>query len=189
MKEKPSAPTIKPGRVVGKTRSCPLSTHTLQTLIKMAVVCYRHWFSLSQSLRLAFLKRQKSNIQALRSSKFAKYSQGCTHPRPFSWMTHSLRSQNNSKPSPCVRLLKPTMWSGRHFIFNVFHLTILHLLIVSKITIQQSFYRLFPTLPCKQFKLEWPWTKKLKLKHLHAVFAMLWLLGILKISGFVFVRI
>ena len=131
----------------------------------------------------------EKNIQALRSFKFAKYSQGCTHPRPFSWMTHSLRSQNNSKPSPCVRLLKPTMWSGRHFIFNVFHLTILHLAIVSKITLQQSFYRLFPTLPCKQFKSEWPWTKKLKLKYLHAVFAMLWLLGILKISGFVFVRI
>ena len=110
-------------------------------------------------------------------------------PQALQLNDSSLRSQNNSKPSPWVRLLKPTMWSGRHFIFNVFHLTILHLLIVSKITIQQSFYRLFPTLLCKQFKLEWPWTKKLKLKHLHAVFAMLWLLGILKISGFVFVRI
>ena len=49
-------------------------------------------------MRLAFFKRQKNKIQTLRKSKFAKFSKGCTHPRPFSRMTDLIHSQKNNKP-------------------------------------------------------------------------------------------
>ena len=78
-----------------KTPSRPLPhIHHLKMLLKTAVVCYRHQFSLPQPLKLAFIKHQKSNMQALRRSIFANYSMGYAPPRPF---------------ASCVRLLKPTM--------------------------------------------------------------------------------
>ena len=40
----------------------------------------------------------KGNIQALRRSKFAKFSKSLAHPRPFGWVTHSFGSQKNSYP-------------------------------------------------------------------------------------------
>ena len=52
-------------------------------------VCHRHQFSLSQRLRLAFLKRQKGNIQAFRRFKFAKFFAGCV-PQIPNGMTHLL---------------------------------------------------------------------------------------------------
>ena len=42
-------------------------------------------------MRLSFFKRQKSNIQVLRGSKFAKLPKGYAHLGPFSWRTVQLK--------------------------------------------------------------------------------------------------
>ena len=60
--------------------------------------------------------------------------------------------------------------------------------IVSKINVAWSCLPAF-SYPDLQFKLERSLTKKLKLKHLDGVMGTLRLFGILKIRGFVFVRI
>ena len=57
-----------------------------------------------------------------------------------------------------------------------------------KLTYNAAVYRLFPTLPCKRFKLERPSTEKLKFYHLDKVYGMFWFFGILKAQGYVCVK-
>ena len=89
-----------------------------------------------------------------------------------------------------VRFLKSAMWHVFCFMFYIIHLTILNLkwkfleLIYNEVV-----YWLFLSFLCRQFKLERSSTEKLKLKHLDGVFRMFWFFGILKICGFVFMKI
>ena len=53
----------------------------------------------------------------------------------------------------------------------------------------EAVYRLFVAFCCKQFQLKRPSIEKLKLKHFDGVFGIFWFFGILKICGFVFVKI
>ena len=88
------------------------------------VVFHHHWFSLSQPLRLAFFKRQKGNIQALKQSKSAESSKGCTtRPPPLNYslalvvLLRSLLSQKNSTPFSNVHFTPYIMYSFGMFIF------------------------------------------------------------------------
>ena len=46
--------------------------------VVVVCICYQHWFSLSQPLRLVFFKHQKDNNQALRRIKLAKFCFSCS---------------------------------------------------------------------------------------------------------------
>ena len=72
--------------------------------------------------------------------------------------------------------------------FMSFRLTILNLTVLSKINLQWLYW-LFSIFSCKTFKSERPWMNKLTFKHLNKVFGIFWFFGILKIPGFVFVKI
>ena len=72
----------------------------------------------------------------------------------------------------CIRFLKLTMGLVFYFMFSVLHLGFYILSQFLKLISSGAIYQLFPTLPCKQFKLESSLTKKLKFKHLVGLFEM-----------------
>ena len=121
--------------------------------------------------------------------------QGCAHSRPFSWMTHSFRSQNNSELfsspyfAPCVRLLKPTMWSCFHFMFNAFHRAILNLTIVAKSILKRSFLPTFFNNPLQTILITMTLDVNAKIKIPRWSVWNALILWNLKIHGFVFVII
>ena len=62
--------------------------------------------------------------------------------------------------------------------FYALHFSILNLIIVSdKVNLQLSCLQFFPTLSCKQLKLERPSMEKLKFKQLDGLFEMLRFFG------------
>ena len=72
-----------------------------------------------------------------------------------------------------------------HFKYYSLYLTILNLIIISKINLQWSCLPAFSYPPCKQFKLKRTYMKKLNFKHHDGVSRMFWFFGISKICGFV----
>ena len=77
--------------------SRPPPSKFLEMLNKMAVLLRSSLVFTITDFDISLFNRQKGNIQALRGSKFAKFSKGCAHPRLFSWMTHSFRSQEKKR--------------------------------------------------------------------------------------------